>query len=454
MCTQLKTKSRLVDTSEFRLVKFGGSSIASPQRFRKIVDLISTNQPVFIVLSALYGTTDKLVQLIEFIKNEDQNSGVALLINLKVEYVNFLSNLYTSENSIQKAKAIVDRTFDVLEDCLNEKYKIKLEKKIIAQGEYLSTHFLQIFLEEEGLDVTLLQAKDFVYVDKFGLPDYRTIEENLHSKIVNNPSSKVYITQGFLCTNSRGELDNLNRGGSDYTATILAAVLKVKEVEIWTDIDGVHNNDPRYVAQTYPLRSLSYDEASHLAYFGAKILHPLCVEPVKKANIPIRLKNTLSPNKEGTLIHNTVEGIGIKAISAKDNLQIIKVSSRRNIAHYDFYKEVFKVLKKHKISSDLITTTEGTLSLAIDSKCQTAQLKTELDFLGAVELEKNLSAVCIVGDFLEESKGFGKKIFESLRDISLRMISYGGTRHHLVFLINSEHKQRALLSLNDNIFKS
>lgn len=442
-----------IDCSQFRLVKFGGSSIAKPKRFRQLVRLISSNQPVFIVLSALFGTTDKLVHLIELIKQGNSNECVKLLIKLKQEYVNFVNELYASTEYANRAKELIYDAFDQLEDCSERKYRLKLEKEILAFGEQLSTRFLDLLLQEEGTESKLLRATDFVFVKKSGLPDYERIETSLKRKIKEGGKAQVYITQGFLCTNAKGEIDNLQRGGSDYTATIIASVLNVKEVEIWTDIDGVHNNDPRFVNQTKPLNYLSYDEASYLAFFGAKILHPLCIAPAKKSNIPIRLKNTLNPKSSGTLIHHQVKGQGIKAISAKDNIQIVKINSKRDRAPYDFYNAVFKVLNKHKISSDLITTSEESLSLAIEDAEAIAKLSQELSPLGSVEVEQGLSAICIVGEFVRESKGLGKQIFESLLDIPLRMISYGGSRHHLALLIQSQDKQRALVSLSDNVFK-
>ncbi len=438
---------------QLRLVKFGGSSIATPNRLRNVLKLISTKQPVLIILSALFGTTDKLVELVNFIKNGEQNAFVGVILDLKVEYKKFVSELYVTAHYRDIATALIHQTFNQLEDYAERKYKIKIEKNILAVGERLSTQILNLLLQEEGLRTTLLNATDFVFIKKSGLPDYDRIEMNLKAILNKSKAAQIYITQGFLCTNALGELDNLQRGGSDYTATILASVLKVKEVEIWTDIDGVHNNDPRYVEQTAPLNYLSYDEASYLAFFGAKILHPLCIAPAKKANIPIRLKNTLKPENVGTLIHDQVIGEGIKAVSAKDNIQIIKVSSKRERASHDFYNEVFKVLNKHKVSSDLITTSEESVSLAIEESEILHKLSEALKPLGVVEIEDGLSAICIAGEFLKDSKGIGKEIFESLLEIPLRMISYGGNRHHLALLIQSQHKQKALLSLNNHLFK-
>lgn len=445
--------STCIDGSNFRLVKFGGSSIASPKRLRQLIRLIESDKPVFVVLSALFGTTDRLLQLVEALKKEDASDFVGQLIKLKAEYLNFVAELFSTSDYTQQAQALVADNFDRIEDYSERKYKQSVENELLAFGEQLSSQFLHLLLQEEGLQSRLLQATEFLHLNKFGLPDYPRIESSLKGSLNRHEPAKIYITQGFLCKDAKGSLSNLDRGGSDYTATILAAVLKVKEVEIWTDIDGVHNNDPRYVNTTFPLSTLSYDEASHLAFFGAKILHPLCIGPVKKANIPIRLKNTLKPSSPGTLIHQNVEGEGIKAIAAKDNLHIVKIQSKQDRAPHDFYKEVFKVLNKHKVSSDLIATSEESVSLAIEDKSASEKLSEALSPLGSIEVEDGLSAICIVGAFVKESKGLGKKIFESLFDIPLRMISYGGNRHHLALLIQSRDKIRALVSLNEHVFQ-
>lgn len=454
MKKELTVDTDIISSKEFSLLKFGGSSIATAKRLHKVAQIISDKQSVFVVLSAVFGTTDKLIKLSEFIKEKKVDQGVRLLIQLKADYGNLIQELYRESETKLKAKIYVDEFFDKLEDKLTNRFSLRLEREILAVGEYISSFLLSILLRQKEKNVVLLDATELIYIDKFSKPDYSLIKEYLQNKLNEYPKDSIFITQGFLCTNHKGEIDNLSRGGSDYTATILASILKVSQVEIWTDIDGLHNNDPRYVPKTIALNYISYEEAEHLAFFGAKILHPHCIEPVKKANIPIVLKNTLNPSHSGTIIHSKVIGEGVKAIAAKDQIQIVKIYSNKSVVPGAFYHNVFSLLYRLKIHSDIITSSEELISLAISEDYPISKLSKSLGDIAVVEVEKNLSAICIVGSFLKEAKGIVKRISDSLFDISLRMISYGGTNYHVVLLVHSQDKQRALQSLNENLLKN
>ncbi len=291
-----------------------------------------------------------------------------------------------------------------------------------------------------------------MYVDNDSEPILSEIETRLSAILAQYPSTTLFITQGFICINPRNEIDNLKRGGSDYSASLIGAAVQASVVEIWTDIDGVHNNDPRIVQNTKPIAELSFDEAAELAYFGAKILHPSTVLPAKLKNIPVLLKNTINPTGKGTLISNKISGTGIKAIAAKDSVTVIKIKSGRMLLAYGFLRKVFEIFEKYKTPIDVITTSEVAISLTIDKEDYLAQIVDELKVLGAVEVDKNQTIVCIVGNMIAEEKGHALEVMQALDNISVRMISYGGSRHNMSIVIDSNNKEKALRSLHKNLF--
>ncbi|MDH5366248.1 MAG: aspartate kinase [Cyclobacteriaceae bacterium] len=435
-----------------QVLKFGGTSVGSPERMKKVARLICADEKMkIVVLSAVSGTTNALVEITQFLNDEESIDGK--LESLHSKYLNFIEELYTNEKSKQKALAIVEVCFDEIKKCSKEKYSSVSEKIILAQGEIISTNLFQIYLEEIEVDAVLLSALSFMYIDEDEEPDVAKIQERLKVEIEKSDKTKLYITQGFICENANGEIDNLKRGGSDYTASLIGAAINADEVQIWTDIDGMHNNDPRYVRNTFPIEELSFDEAAELAYFGAKILHPLSILPAKKYNIPVRLKSTMDEAAQGTLITQRLTDKGIQAIAAKDGITAVKIKSARMLLAHGFLRKIFEVFEVNKTSIDMITTSEVAVSLTIDDEEYLPEIISELEKLGVVEIDRNQTIICIVGNMVAEKTGVIKNIFDALSGIPIRMVSYGGSRHNISVLINTEYKIQALRDLNEGLFQ-
>jgi len=434
-----------------KVLKFGGTSVGSAKRIKKVAALLSNDEKKIVVLSAMSGTTNSLVEIANYLFEKKNELASDLIEGLRAKYLKVASELYTKENFLQKGKDLIASHFDHLLSFTQDSFTIHEEKAVLAQGELISTALFQLYLEELGQASALLPALQFMRIDKDLEPDSFYIKENLHRLIGADQTTNIFITQGFICRNVYGEVDNLKRGGSDYTASLIGVALKVDEIQIWTDIDGMHNNDPRYVKDTKPIGQLSFDEAAELAYFGAKILHPTSVLPAKKANIPVRLKSTLNPENEGTLITSNSAKGGIKAIAAKDGLTAIKIKSGRMLLAYGFLRKVFEIFELYKTSIDMITTSEVAVSVTIDDLTHIDAIQKELQNYGYVQLDKEQTIVCVVGDFREKYKGVALSVMEALKHIPLRMISYGGSNHNISLLINTAHKEEALKSLN-NLF--
>lgn len=432
------------------VLKFGGTSLGNVKRIKELVNLINTKTPKIVVLSAMSGTTNSLVEICNSLKDGNIKLAKELILNLKQKYLKVVDSLFKTNEFKQKGSELIITHFDFINECsININFK---EKSILAQGELLSTHLVHFYLNELGIKSILLPALNFMRLLEDGEPDSLYIKEHLNIEINNYPNNQLFITQGFIARNTLDEIDNLKRGGSDYTASLVGAAIKANEIQIWTDIDGMHNNDPRIIDNTKPLEKLSFDEAAELAYFGAKILHPASVYPAKVANIPVRLKNTMQPEAFGTLITSKTNIKGIKAIAAKDGITVIKIKSGRMLLAYGFMRKVFEIFEIYKTSIDMITTSEVAVSITIDDTKCLDSITNELEKYGTVEIEKNLTIVCVVGDFVAKSKGYAFTIFKSLEKIPIRMISYGGSKHNVSILIDSKHKEEALISLNETLF--
>lgn len=432
------------------VLKFGGTSLGNVKRIKELVNLINTKTPKIVVLSAMSGTTNSLVEICNSLKNGNIKLVNELILKLKQKYLKVVDSLFKTNEFKQKGNELITTHFDFINECsININFK---EKSILAQGELLSTHLVHFYLNELGIKSILLPALNFMRLLEDGEPDSLYIKEHLNKEINNYPNNQLFITQGFIARNTLDEIDNLKRGGSDYTASLVGAAIKANEIQIWTDIDGMHNNDPRIIDNTKPLEKLSFDEAAELAYFGAKILHPASVYPAKIANIPVRLKNTMQPEAFGTLITSKTNIKGIKAIAAKDGITVIKIKSGRMLLAYGFMRKVFEIFEIYKTSIDMITTSEVAVSITIDDTKCLDRITNELEKYGTVEIEKNLTIVCVVGDFVAKSKGYAFTIFKSLEKIPIRMISYGGSKHNVSILIDSKHKKEALISLNETLF--
>lgn len=436
------------------ILKFGGTSISSSIRIKEVASLINTSEQKIIVLSAMSGTTNSLVEIADYLYKKDNNKANQLILSLEDKYYQVVSDLFSTSEYQKKGNELIKSHFNYINSFTLDMFTLFEEKAILAQGELLSTALFHYYLSEQKIDSVLLPALNFMRIDKDGEPDLFYIKENINRELKNYKNNNIFITQGFICRDSYGEIDNLKRGGSDYSASLIGVATSAHEIQIWTDIDGIHNSDPRYVEDTKPLDNLSFDEAAELAYFGAKILHPLSVLPAKKANIPVRLKNTLQPKAEGTLISNKTIGEGIKAIAAKDNITAIKIKSGRMLLAYGFMRKVFEIFETYKTSIDMITTSEVAVSVTIDDTEHLNDIVVELKKYGTVEVDNNLSIICIVGDFIAESKGYALKIFSALQNIPIRMISYGGSKHNVSILVNTTDKKEALILLSENLFEN
>lgn len=437
------------------VLKFGGTSVGSPERIKKVVGIInSIPGEKIVVLSAMEGTTDKLMEIAALLFRNEHDAANELIQALEKSYFQVIVDLFSSSGFRKKGRELILSHFDYIKSFTRDMFTIYEEKAILAQGELISSALLNYYLEEQNIDSVFLPALNFMRIDKDGEPDVFYIKENLKKELKKNENHHLFITQGYICRNSYGEIDNLKRGGSDFSATLIGVAASSQEIQIWTDIDGMHNNDPRYVKNTVPLANISFDEAAELAYFGAKILHPSSVLPAKLANIPVRLKNTLHPEEPGTLISSKIEGEGIKAIAAKDNITALKIKSGRMLLAYGFLRKVFEIFESYRTSIDMITTSEVSVSVTIDDTKFLNEIAEELNKYGSVEVIKNLTIICIVGEFITESKGFASKIFEALHDIPVMMISYGGSWNNISLLVNTSDKIKALNTLHNNLFEN
>lgn len=435
-----------------KILKFGGTSVGTSDRFKALVNLVADEESKLVVLSAMAGTTDTLVEIIEFLYQNKKKNATGVINASKKKYYRIIDELYVSDEWKKKATEMVDSHFAYIMSFTFKIFTKLQEKAILAQGELISTALFHYLLNEQKIDSVLISALNFMRIDKDGEPDFFYIRENLERELEKVKGAKFFITQGYICRNVYGEVDNLKRGGSDYTASIIGSVVNAEEVQIWTDINGFRNNDPRYVDNTRVIHELSFDEAAELAYFGAKILHPTSIFPCKEKNIPVRLKNTLNPDDPGTLITGKYSEQGIKAIAAKDGIIVIKIKSTRMLLAYGFLKRVFEIFEIYKTSIDMITTSEVAVSLTVDNPMYLKEIENELRKFGIVEIEKGQSIICVVGDFFAERKGYTLRILNALKEIPIRMISYGGSWYNISVLINTKHKKQALQTLNDHLF--
>ena len=434
-------------------MKFGGTSVGRPERMYQVKDLITQGtEPTLVVLSALSGTTNALVGIGAALAAADKVLAKERIDSLHAHYLNFYPELLASPSARAKAEAILKEHFEFLNILLKISFNEAIQRDILDQGELLSTKLFHTLLEELGISSVLLSALDFMSIDENSEPELGKISERLRALLAQYPDQRLFITQGYICKNHRNEVDNLKRGGSDYTASLVAAAIQASVCEIWTDIDGMHNNDPRVVDRTRPIAELSFDEAAELAYFGAKILHPASIWPAQLHNVPVKLLNTMDPAAPGTLIKAEVAEIGVKAIAAKDGITAIKIKSSRMLLAYGFLRRIFEVFESFKTPIDMITTSEVAVSVTIDDLSHLDQIVEELRQFGTVEVDSNQAIVCVVGNRVAEMKGAIQSVMDSLVDIPVRMVSFGGSKHNVSILIDAQYKVQALKSLNEGVF--
>ncbi|WP_010136666.1 aspartate kinase [Ochrovirga pacifica] len=437
-----------------KVLKFGGTSVGSPSSIKEVANIVRNIEgKKTVVLSAMSGTTNALHEVADYIINYKEEEANQLIDDLIAKYVDVAHELLNEKENQEAAIALISDRFEYIREHVGiEIPSSQIEKNIVAQGEVLSTNLFIFHLKEEGAKATLVSAFDFMAIDEANEPVISKITEAYGEIVAANTNTEIFVTQGYICLSHRGKIDNLKRGGSDYSASLIGAAIKAEEIQIWTDIDGMHNNDPRFVENTFSLKELSFDEAAELAYFGAKILHPQSVIPARKANVPVMLKNTFEPNAAGTIIKNCDVPAGVRAIAAKDGITAIKIKSYRMLMAYGFLKGVFQVFENYKTSIDMITTSEVAVSLTIDDTTHLNEIVKELEEIGSVEVDTDLSIICLAGNFTEESKGASSPIFNSLTNIPIRMISYGGSNYNVSLVINTENKKEALVALNKGVF--
>lgn len=437
-----------------KVMKFGGTSVGSPERMKGVASLITeSGEPTFIVLSAMSGTTNSLVEISDYLYKKNPEGANEVINNLEKKYMQHVEELYSTEEMKNTTREFLQGEFNYLRSFTKDLFTSFEEKSIVAQGEMMSTNMVVNYLKEQGVKAVLLSALDFMRTDKNAEPDPQYIKEKLAAIMEQNQSYQIYITQGFICRNAYGEVDNLQRGGSDYTASLIGAALPADEIQIWTDIDGMHNNDPRVVEHTEAVRQLNFEEAAELAYFGAKILHPTCVQPAKYAGIPVRLKNTMDPKADGTIIDNVIVRGKIKAVAAKDNITAIKIKSSRMLLATGFLRKVFEIFESYQTPIDMIATSEVGVSMSIDNDSHLNDIVNELKKYGTVTVDSDMCIICVVGDLDWSNVGFETIATDAMKNIPVRMISYGGSNYNISFLIREKDKKQALQNLSNVLFE-
>ena len=435
-----------------KVLKFGGTSVGSAQRIREVARLITERGKNIVVLSAMSGTTNTLVEISDYLYKKNVDGAKEIINQLEQKYYAVAGELFSEDPTREEARRELRAVFNYIRSLAKDIFTLFEEKEILAQGELMSTMLMNLYLHERGVESALIPALEFMRTDKNGEPDTNYIRQRLQAQLEKHADAALYITQGFICRNAYGEVDNLQRGGSDYTASLIGAAVNAEEIQIWTDIDGMHNNDPRYVADTAPVAELHFEEAAELAYFGAKILHPTCVLPAKLNNIPVRLLNTMMPDAPGTLIHNCAPNHKIKAVAAKDNITAIKIKSGRMLLAYGFLRKVFEIFETYQTSIDMIATSEVGVSVTIDNERNLPGILDDLKKFGTVTVDSDMAIICVVGDLEWHNCGFETRVLDALGDIPVRMISYGGSNYNISLLVRQADKIAALNSLQKVLF--
>ncbi len=437
-----------------KVMKFGGTSVGTTDRMKHVASLITrSGEPTFVVLSAMSGTTNTLVEISDYLYKKNPDGANEVINQLEKKYMQHVNDLYSTEEWREKTRQFLVEEFNYLRSFTKDLFTSFEEKSIVAQGEIISTNMMANYMAETGVDALLLSALDFMRTDKNAEPDPQYIKDKLNAILSENEGHQVYITQGFICRNAYGEVDNLQRGGSDYTASLIGAAIDAEEIQIWTDIDGMHNNDPRVVEDTQAVHQLNFEEAAELAYFGAKILHPTCIQPAKYAGIPVRLLNTMQPDAEGTIVDNVIMRGQIKAVAAKDNIIAIKIKSSRMLLATGFLRKVFEIFESYQTPIDMICTSEVGVSVTIDNDAHLTHIVNELKKYGTVTVDTHMCIICVVGDLDWSNLGFETLATDAMKDIPVRMISYGGSNYNISFLVKEQDKKRALQNLSAKLFQ-
>ena len=435
------------------VMKFGGTSVGTPERMKSVASLATRKgEPTFVVLSAMSGTTNTLIEICDYLYKKNTDGANETINALEKKYLQHINELYSTEEWREKTRMFMAEEFNYLRSFTKDLFTSFESKSIVAQGEVISTNMMANYMAEQGIDAVLLSALDFMRTDKNAEPDPQYIKEKLHAILEESGSPQIYITQGFICRNAYGEVDNLQRGGSDYSASLIGAAIDAEEIQIWTDIGGMHNNDPRVVDDTKAVHQLNFEEAAELAYFGAKILHPTCIQPAKYAGIPVRVLNTMEPDAEGTIVDNVIMRGQIKAVAAKDNIIAIKIKSSRMLLATGFLRKVFEIFESYQTPIDMVCTSEVGVSVTIDNDTHLTPIVNELKKYGTVTVDTHMCIICVVGDLDWSNLGFETLATDAMKDIPVRMISYGGSNYNISFLVKEQDKQRALQNLSKKLF--
>ena len=440
-----------------KVLKFGGTSVGSAERMKSVARIVCDGERKIVVLSAMAGTTNTLVEVCDYLYKNNADGARDTIAALERKYWDVIDQLYVAHEYKQAAREAVKERVMHIRSCIKDLFTAFEEKEILAQGELMSTALMYLYLTEQNIKVAMLPALDYMRINKNNEPDMSYIRSHLNAMLQQQPDADIYITQGYICRNSYGEVDNLQRGGSDYSASLIGAAIAASEIQIWTDIDGMHNNDPRYVANTRPVRNLHFEEAAELGYFGAKILHPTCIQPAKQNNIPVRLLNTLEPQAPGTFISYDPDCGGtqlIKAVAAKDNITAIKIKSGRKLLAHGFLRKVFEIFETYRTTIDMVTTSEVGVSVTIDNTRHLPEILDDLRQYGTVMVDENMVIVCVVGDLAWQNAGLESRAMMALKDIPVRMVSYGGSNYNISFLVRQEDKIAALQALSRQLFES
>jgi len=437
-----------------RVLKFGGTSLGDAKRMHNVADIVSRQGQVLVVLSAVSGTTNALVEIVAALKTTNHEAVLNIVETLKSNYTKYIDGLYTAQSSKEKAWEFTKKQLQGITALLDNSISSSVESDILAKGEIISTRLFHLLLLEQKKSSFLLNSLDFLYLDRSGVPDEKLLSEKLSTQIYANSEKQIFVAQGFICRNASGDISNLERGGSDYSASLFGVAIESEEIQIWTDIDGMHNNDPRYIQGTRPVRELSFDEAAELAYFGAKILHPTSIKPARNRNIPVRLLNSLDPDAPGTLISSKTQKTTIKAVAAKSGITAIKIRSSEMLQAPGFLQKIFEVFESCQTSIDMVTTSEVAVSVTIDDDSSLQEIVTRLKEFARIDVDTHLSIICVVGDFLLDNRGVASLVIKSLEDIPIRMISYGGSPNNISLLVSEELKVSALRQLHQGLFSS
>lgn len=435
-----------------KVLKFGGTSVGSAARMKEVAQLICDGERKIVVLSAMAGTTNTLVEIADYLYKKNVDGARETINHLERKYQDVIEELYVTARYKNEALEVVRGYFDNIRSVTKDLFTLFEEKVVLAQGELMSTAMVNLYLHEQGVNSVLIPALDYMRTDKNGEPDGAYIRSELEKLLAGQQDAELYITQGYICRNAYGEIDNLQRGGSDYSASLIGAAVNADEIQIWTDIDGMHNNDPRFVEHTSPVRQLHFEEAAELAYFGAKILHPTCILPAKLNNIPVRLLNTMEPDAPGTLISNNSTLHEIKAVAAKDNITAIKIKSGRMLLAFGFLRKVFEIFETYQTSIDMVTTSEVGVSVTIDNTRHLQEILDDLRKFGTVTVDEDMVIICVVGDLEWSNVGFESRAMAAMEDIPVRMVSYGGSNYNISFLVRRDDKVRAMQALSRNLF--